>query len=72
MATKGNLRARCLPKNQKSETELKVPAAAASIPMDPVRSTGDLTGQQVSKGKFSLLLRVRIVEKGQKIFGLKT
>uniref|UniRef100_A0A8C6J0L8 Uncharacterized protein n=1 Tax=Melopsittacus undulatus TaxID=13146 RepID=A0A8C6J0L8_MELUD len=39
---------RCLPKNQKSETELKVPAAAASIPMDPVRSTGDLTGQQVT------------------------
>ncbi|XP_033929104.1 protein hinderin-like [Melopsittacus undulatus] len=48
VATKGNLRTRCLPKNQKSETELKVPAAAASIPMDPVRSTGDLTGQQVT------------------------
>uniref|UniRef100_A0A8B9FKP5 KIAA1328 n=1 Tax=Amazona collaria TaxID=241587 RepID=A0A8B9FKP5_9PSIT len=48
MATKGNLRTRCLPKNQKSETELKVPAAASSIPMDPVRSTGDLTGQQIT------------------------
>ncbi|KAM9509054.1 protein hinderin isoform 2-T2 [Guaruba guarouba] len=48
VATKGNFRTRCLPKNQKSETELKVPAAAASIPMDPVRCTGDLTGQQVT------------------------
>ncbi|XP_057264131.1 protein hinderin isoform X1 [Pezoporus wallicus] len=48
VATEGNLRTRCLPKNQKSETELKVPAAPASIPMDPVRSTGDLTGQQVT------------------------
>uniref|UniRef100_A0A8B9CCU3 Uncharacterized protein n=1 Tax=Anser brachyrhynchus TaxID=132585 RepID=A0A8B9CCU3_9AVES len=28
----------------------KVPVAVASVSMDPVRSTGDLTGQQVSKG----------------------
>ncbi|XP_010013753.1 PREDICTED: uncharacterized protein KIAA1328 homolog [Nestor notabilis] len=48
VSTKGNLSTRCLPKNQRSETELKVPAAAAFIPMDPVRSTGDLTGQQVT------------------------
>ncbi|XP_074426594.1 protein hinderin isoform X1 [Larus michahellis] len=46
--TKGNLRTRYLPKYQKSKTELKVPVAVASVSMDPVRSTGDLTGQQVT------------------------
>lgn len=70
--TKGNLRTRYLPKYQKSKTELKVPVAVASVSMDPVRSSGDLTGQQVSKGKFFLLLRVCILEKRQKIFKLKT
>uniref|UniRef100_A0A663FGH3 KIAA1328 n=1 Tax=Aquila chrysaetos chrysaetos TaxID=223781 RepID=A0A663FGH3_AQUCH len=48
MSTKGNLRTRCLPKYQKSKTELKVPVAIASVSMDPVRSTEDLTGQQVT------------------------
>lgn len=57
MSTKGNLRTRYLPKYQKSKTELKVPVAIASVSMDPVRSTEDLTGQQVSKGKFFLLLK---------------
>ncbi|XP_075267651.1 protein hinderin [Opisthocomus hoazin] len=48
VSTKGNERTRYLPKYQKSEAELKVPVAAASLSMDPVRSTGDLTGQQVT------------------------
>uniref|UniRef100_A0A8B9EXS3 KIAA1328 n=1 Tax=Anser cygnoides TaxID=8845 RepID=A0A8B9EXS3_ANSCY len=48
LSTKGNLRTRCLPKSQRSETEPKVPVAVASVSMDPVRSTGDLTGQQVT------------------------
>ncbi|XP_010121607.1 PREDICTED: uncharacterized protein KIAA1328 homolog, partial [Chlamydotis macqueenii] len=48
VSTKGNLRTKCLPKYQKSETELKVPVAVASVSMDPVRSTADLTGQQVT------------------------
>ncbi|XP_009273487.2 PREDICTED: protein hinderin [Aptenodytes forsteri] len=47
VSTKGNLRTRNLPKSKKSETELKVPVAVASVSVDPVRSTGDLTGQQV-------------------------
>ncbi|XP_009473378.1 PREDICTED: uncharacterized protein KIAA1328 homolog [Nipponia nippon] len=47
-STKGNLRTKCLPKYQKSETELKVPVAVACVSMDPLRSTGDLTGQQVT------------------------
>lgn len=54
-STKGNLRTRYLPKSQKSETKPKVPVAVASVSMDPVRSTGDLTGQQVSKGIYFLL-----------------
>ncbi|XP_035421837.1 protein hinderin isoform X1 [Cygnus atratus] len=48
VSTKGNLRTRYLPKSQKSEAEPKVPVAVASVSMDPVRSTGDLTGQQVT------------------------
>ncbi|XP_076218168.1 protein hinderin-like isoform X3 [Aptenodytes patagonicus] len=48
VSTKGNLRTRNLPKSKKSETELKVPVAVASVSVDPVRSTGDLTGQQVT------------------------
>ncbi|KAM9588484.1 protein hinderin isoform 2-T2 [Morphnus guianensis] len=49
MSTKGNLRTRYLPKYQKSKTELKVPKVAiASVSMDPVRSTEDPTGQQVT------------------------
>ncbi|NXI54623.1 K1328 protein, partial [Chloroceryle aenea] len=48
VSTKGNLRTACLPKYQKSKTELKVPADVASVSMDPFRSTGDLTGQQVT------------------------
>ncbi|XP_075344525.1 protein hinderin isoform X2 [Mycteria americana] len=48
VSTKGNLRTKYLPKYQKSETELKVPVAVTSVSMDPVRSTGDLTGQQVT------------------------
>lgn len=71
MSTKGNLRTRNLPKSKKSETELKVPVAVASVSVDPVRSTGDLTGQQVSKGKCFLLLSVHILEKWQEIFRLK-
>lgn len=63
--TKGNLRTRYLPKYQKSETDLKVPEAFASVSMDPARSTGDLTGQQVSKGNFLLLLRVHVVGKAE-------
>ncbi|KAM9263068.1 protein hinderin isoform 2-T3 [Morus bassanus] len=47
-STKGNSRKRYLPKYQKSETELKVPVAVASVSMDPVGSIGDLTGQQVT------------------------
>lgn len=72
VSTKGNLRTRSLPKYQKSKTELKVPVAVGSVSMDPVRSTGDLTGQQVSKGKFFLLLRVHIGEECQKIFRWKS
>ncbi|GAB0202874.1 protein hinderin [Grus japonensis] len=48
VSTKGNLRTSYLPKCQRSKTELKVPVAVASVSMDPVRSTGDLTGQQVT------------------------
>ncbi|KAM6327913.1 protein hinderin isoform 2-T2 [Alca torda] len=48
VSTKGNLRTRYLPKYQKSKTELKVPGAVASVSMDPLRSAGDLTGQQVT------------------------
>ncbi|XP_074022676.1 protein hinderin [Numenius arquata] len=48
VSTKENLRTRYLPKYQKSETEPKVPLAVASVSVDPVRSTGDLTGQQVT------------------------
>ncbi|KAM6110167.1 protein hinderin isoform 2-T2 [Phoenicopterus ruber ruber] len=48
VSTKGNLRTRYLPKYQKSKTELKVPVAVASLSMDPVRTTGDLTGQQIT------------------------
>nr|XP_005504679.3 protein hinderin [Columba livia] len=47
-STKGNLRTRYLPKYQKNETELKAPVAVAPVSMDPVRSMGDLTGQQVT------------------------
>ncbi|NXU57558.1 K1328 protein, partial [Turnix velox] len=47
-STKGNLRTRYLPKHQQNKTQLKVPPAVASVSMDPVRSTGDLTGQQVT------------------------
>ncbi|XP_032867004.1 protein hinderin isoform X2 [Tyto alba] len=48
VSMRGKLRTRYLPKYQKSKTELKVPVAVASVSMDPVRSTGDLTGQQVT------------------------
>ncbi|XP_053909581.1 protein hinderin isoform X2 [Cuculus canorus] len=48
LSTKENLRTRYLPKCQKSKTDLKVPMAVASVSMDPVRSTGDLKGQQVT------------------------
>lgn len=61
MSIKGNVRPRCLPKYQTGQTELKVPAAVASVSMDPDRGTGGVKGQQVSKGKFFLLLRVHIV-----------
>lgn len=63
MSTKGNLRTRCLPKYQTGKTELKVPVAVASVSVDADRGTGCLTGQQVSKGKFFLLLRMHKVEK---------
>ncbi|NXN85808.1 K1328 protein, partial [Bombycilla garrulus] len=47
VSTKGNLRARCLPKSQTGQTtELKVPLPVASVAMDPDRGTGGLTGQQ--------------------------
>ncbi|XP_025942876.1 protein hinderin, partial [Apteryx rowi] len=48
ISAKGNLRTRPLPKYQKSETKLTVPVAATSVSMDPVKSTGDMTGQQVT------------------------
>ncbi|XP_074711173.1 protein hinderin isoform X1 [Strix uralensis] len=48
VSTKGNLRTSYLPKCQKSKTELKVPVAVTSVSVDPVRSTRDLTGQQVT------------------------
>uniref|UniRef100_A0A8C8E6I1 KIAA1328 n=1 Tax=Otus sunia TaxID=257818 RepID=A0A8C8E6I1_9STRI len=48
VSTKGNLRTSYLPKYQKSKTELKVPVAVPSVSVDPVRSTRDLTGQQVT------------------------
>ncbi|NXG08501.1 K1328 protein, partial [Sakesphorus luctuosus] len=48
VSTKGNLRTRCVPKYQTNQTELKVPAAVASVSMDPEGRAGDLTGQQVS------------------------
>ncbi|XP_068780929.1 protein hinderin-like isoform X8 [Struthio camelus] len=48
ISAKGNLRTRYLPKYQKSETKLTVPVAAASVSMDPIKSTGDTTGQQVT------------------------
>ncbi|XP_074788717.1 protein hinderin isoform X2 [Athene noctua] len=47
-STKGNLRKSNLPKYKKSETGLKVPAAVTSVSVDPVRSTGDLTGERVT------------------------
>ncbi|XP_056369976.1 protein hinderin isoform X1 [Oenanthe melanoleuca] len=46
VSVKGNLRPRCLPKYQTGQTELKVPAAVASVSMDPERGTGDVKGQQ--------------------------
>ncbi|XP_029818019.1 protein hinderin isoform X1 [Manacus vitellinus] len=48
VSTKGNLKTSCLPKYQTSQTELKVPVAVASVSMDPDRSVGNLTGQQVT------------------------
>ncbi|XP_071437163.1 protein hinderin isoform X1 [Pithys albifrons albifrons] len=48
VSTKGNIRTRCLPKYQTNQTELKVPAAVASVSMDPEGRAGDLTGQQVT------------------------
>ncbi|XP_064358086.1 protein hinderin-like isoform X3 [Dromaius novaehollandiae] len=48
ISAKGNLRTRYLPKYQKSETKLMVPVAATSVSMDPVKSTGDMTAQQVT------------------------
>ncbi|XP_064499194.1 protein hinderin-like isoform X2 [Pseudopipra pipra] len=48
VSTKGNFKTGCLPKYQTSQTELKVPVAVASVSMDPDRSVGDLTGQQVT------------------------
>ncbi|XP_009906106.2 protein hinderin [Dryobates pubescens] len=48
VSTKGNLRTNYLPKYQTSKTELKVSAAVASASMDSVRSTGNLTGEQVA------------------------
>ncbi|XP_014804893.1 PREDICTED: protein hinderin isoform X2 [Calidris pugnax] len=48
VSTKENLRTRYLPNYQKSKTEPKVLLAVASVSMDPARSSGDLTGQQVT------------------------
>ncbi|NXK96930.1 K1328 protein, partial [Formicarius rufipectus] len=48
VSAKENLRTRYSPKYQANQTELKVPAAAASDSMDPDRSAGRLTGQQVT------------------------
>ncbi|KAM8792994.1 LOW QUALITY PROTEIN: protein hinderin-like [Eudromia elegans] len=48
ISAKGNLRTRYLPKYQKSEPELTVPVAAASVSMDPGKSTADMTGPQVT------------------------
>uniref|UniRef100_A0A8C3UU67 KIAA1328 n=1 Tax=Catharus ustulatus TaxID=91951 RepID=A0A8C3UU67_CATUS len=46
LSVKGNVRPRCLPKYQTGQTELKVPAAVASVSMDPDRGTGGVKGQQ--------------------------
>uniref|UniRef100_A0A8C8RDL6 KIAA1328 n=1 Tax=Pelusios castaneus TaxID=367368 RepID=A0A8C8RDL6_9SAUR len=42
-----NLRTRHILKSRKSEVKLKVPGAAASVSMDPFKSTGEPAGQQV-------------------------
>uniref|UniRef100_A0A8C3S814 KIAA1328 n=1 Tax=Chelydra serpentina TaxID=8475 RepID=A0A8C3S814_CHESE len=48
ISAEGNLRARHVVKGRKSEAKLKVPGAAPSVSMDPFKSTGDPTGQQVT------------------------
>ncbi|XP_064032640.1 protein hinderin [Pogoniulus pusillus] len=48
VSTKGTLRTKHLPKYQNSESVLKMPAAVASASVDSVRSTRDMTGQQVA------------------------
>ncbi|XP_075788872.1 protein hinderin isoform X1 [Pelodiscus sinensis] len=48
LSSEGNLRTRHVVKGRKSEAKLKVLGAAPSVSMDPVPSTGDPTGQQVT------------------------
>ncbi|XP_008164583.2 protein hinderin isoform X1 [Chrysemys picta bellii] len=48
ISAEGNLRTRHVVKGRKSEAKLKVPGAAPSVSMDPFKSTGDPTGQQVT------------------------
>ncbi|XP_074808391.1 protein hinderin isoform X2 [Natator depressus] len=50
ISAEGNLRTRHVVKGRKSEAKLKVPGAAPSVSMDPFKSTGDPTGQQVTNG----------------------
>ncbi|XP_037758354.1 protein hinderin isoform X4 [Chelonia mydas] len=50
ISAEGNLRTRHVVKGRKSEAKLKVPGAASSVSMDPLRSTGDPPGQQVTNG----------------------
>uniref|UniRef100_A0A674JUI5 Uncharacterized protein n=1 Tax=Terrapene triunguis TaxID=2587831 RepID=A0A674JUI5_9SAUR len=54
ISAEGNLRTRHVVKGRKSEAKLKVPGAAPPVSMDPFKSTGDPTGQQVSKHELFL------------------
>uniref|UniRef100_A0A8C0JBG1 KIAA1328 n=1 Tax=Chelonoidis abingdonii TaxID=106734 RepID=A0A8C0JBG1_CHEAB len=55
ISAEGNLRTRHVVKSRKSEAKLKVPGAAPSASMDPLKSTGDPAGQQVSGAKSASL-----------------
>ncbi|XP_067387009.1 protein hinderin isoform X2 [Emydura macquarii macquarii] len=48
VSAEGNLRTRRVLKGRKSEAKLKVPGAAASVSMDPFKSTEEPAGQQVT------------------------
>ncbi|KAH0627785.1 hypothetical protein JD844_008127 [Phrynosoma platyrhinos] len=48
VSTERNFRVRHLPKGQKAEVRAKAPAAAAPVPMDALKNSGEVPGQQVS------------------------